>query len=106
MSSFRITPSASRDLDEIYDFVAAENLPAAGRILERFLKAFRTLAGMPGMGHFRPDLTEEPLRFWLVSSYLIVYRPETEPLEIIRVLHGARDLAELLAERHQEARDG
>ena len=66
--------------------------------MERFIEAFRALAAMPGMGHFRQDLTEAPLLFWPVASYLIVYRPETEPLEIIRVLHGARDLIEILGE--------
>ena len=48
------------------------------------------------MGHLRTDLAQEPLRFWPVYSYLIIYRPDAEPLEIVRVLHGARDVAQLL----------
>lgn len=51
--------------------------------------ACQRLAQMPGMG-LREDLTDEPLRFWPVYSYLIIYRPETQPLEIVRILHGAR----------------
>ncbi len=48
------------------------------------------------MGHLREDLAEEPLRFWPVYSYLIIYRPDSRPLEIVRVLHGARDVRNLL----------
>jgi antitoxin ParD1/3/4/toxin ParE1/3/4 len=56
----------------------------------------RRLAQTPGMGHLREDLADEPLRFWPVYSYLIIYRPETDPLEIVRVLHGARDVRAVL----------
>jgi len=42
------------------------------------------VASFPGLGPSRKDLTDEPLRFWSVYSYLIVYRPETKPLQVIR----------------------
>jgi antitoxin ParD1/3/4/toxin ParE1/3/4 len=51
---------------------------------------------MPGVGHWRRDLTNEPVKFFAVYSYLIVYRPETRPLEVVAILHGRRDVAELL----------
>jgi antitoxin ParD1/3/4/toxin ParE1/3/4 len=51
------------------------------------------LAACPGIGHLRNDLTDEPVRFWCIYSYLIVYRPETKPIEVIRVIHGAQDVA-------------
>ncbi len=50
------------------------------------------MARMPGMGHVREDLTDEALRVWTVRSYMIVYRPETHPLQIVRVLSGYRDV--------------
>jgi plasmid stabilization system protein ParE len=50
---------------------------------------------MPGLGHERPDLTNQPVRFFPIYSYLVIYRPETKPLEIVRVLSGYRDLASL-----------
>ena len=40
------------------------------------------------------------MRFWVVrpySNYLIVYDPQKKPLQIIRILHGARDLSVRLA---------
>jgi hypothetical protein len=48
------------------------------------------------MGHYREDLTHRPVLFWTVHNFLIVYRPETRPLEIIRILSGWRDVAALL----------
>jgi antitoxin ParD1/3/4/toxin ParE1/3/4 len=56
----------------------------------------RRLADMPGMGHLCKDLADESLRFWAVYSYLILYRPDTSPLQVIRVLHGARDVETIL----------
>jgi antitoxin ParD1/3/4/toxin ParE1/3/4 len=50
------------------------------------------------MGHLREDLTDEPVRFWSLFSYVIVYDPETQPLQILRILHSARDLRRILDE--------
>ena len=50
------------------------------------------LATTPGIGHWREELSGKQHRFFLVYSYLIVYRHETKPLQIIRVLHAARDV--------------
>ncbi len=47
----------------------------------------------------RPDITSLPVRLWVVqpySNYLIVYDPEKSPLQIIRILHAARDLPNIL----------
>ena len=54
------------------------------------------LAENPGIGHVRSDLTDEDVRFWPVFKYLVIYRPETAPLEIVRVLHGRRDVERIL----------
>ena len=44
--------------------------------------SMRLVAERPGIGHTRADLAREPVRFWPVYSYLIIYRPETNPLEV------------------------
>jgi plasmid stabilization system protein ParE len=61
--------------------------------------AFRFLAATPGAGHRREDLTAEPVRFWPVFAYLIVYDASAQPLGIVRILHGYRDLELLLRGR-------
>lgn len=54
------------------------------------------LARNPELGHIRRDLTSKLVRFWPVYSYLIIYDPATQPLEIVRILSGYRDVAALL----------
>jgi toxin ParE1/3/4 len=62
-------------------------------------EGIRLLAQRPELGQMRRDLIDLPLRFWPVFSYLIVYDPARRPIEIVAVLHGARDLSRILSER-------
>ena len=98
MSEFHIAPEARSDLGDIWAYYAIEgkNPDVADRIIEELFSAFRKLAQMPGLGHLRRDLAKEPVRFWAVRSYLIIYRVEN-PIEIVRVLHGARDVQAILS---------
>jgi antitoxin ParD1/3/4 len=53
-------------------------------------------------GHCRPDLTTRPLRFWTLSrypNYVIVYRPEKAPLQIIAVMQGKKNIRRTLKQR-------
>ncbi len=61
-------------------------------------QAISMLVAMPGMGHRRDDLTRQPLLFWPIGQYLIIDRPDTDPLEIVRVVSGYRDVGGLLLE--------
>jgi antitoxin ParD1/3/4/toxin ParE1/3/4 len=56
------------------------------------------LAAFPDAGHWRHDLTSADVRFFSVYSYLIVYRPETKPLQVVTILHASRDVAGILSE--------
>ena len=96
MKSFVFTPLAARDLNEIWDYLASDSIAAADRVLDALEKALHELVKNPGKGHWREDLADRQHRFFLVYSYLIVYRPETKPLQVIRVLHASRDIQTLL----------
>jgi plasmid stabilization system protein ParE len=93
---FVLTPAAQEDLREISEFIGQESPRAAQRMRTELREAMRRLAEMPGIGHLRDDLADEALRFWSVHSYVIVYRPETDPLQVLRVLHGSRDVGAVL----------
>ena len=95
-TGYRLTPSAQRDVELITDFIAEDNIDAALRVPDTLEEAFRHLAEMPAMGHTREDLTDRPLKFWSVYSYLVAYDPASSPLTVIAVLHGARDVEKLL----------
>jgi plasmid stabilization system protein ParE len=60
---------------------------------------FVYLADFPQGGHWRRDLTAAEVRFLAVYSYLIVYRPERTPLQIVGILHAHRDVAKILPKR-------
>ncbi len=51
----------------------------ADRMVGEIVTGFHKLARVPGIGHSRKDLCEEPLLFWTVRSYLIIYRGEKRP---------------------------
>jgi antitoxin ParD1/3/4/toxin ParE1/3/4 len=96
MARFALTEIAKEDLAEIVVYIRRNNREAAKRVRGELRAAMRMLADSPGMGHARDDLTPEPVRFWSIYSYLIVYKPDSKPLEILRVLHGARDVGSVL----------
>lgn len=63
---------------------------------DSFFTAMDMLAEHPQAGHVRTDLTKRPVRFWPVRScYLIIYK-DNNPIEIVRILSGYRDIADLL----------
>lgn len=93
---YRLTPNARDDVDAIGAFIAGENATAALRVLDALEQAFEELATTPGMGHTRVDLTDRPVKFLKVYSYLVVYDPASMPLTVVAVLHGARDIEQML----------
>ncbi|HEV3317896.1 MAG TPA: type II toxin-antitoxin system RelE/ParE family toxin [Candidatus Angelobacter sp.] len=96
MKPFVLTAEAERDLDQILDYLVEDSIDVAGRVLDAIENAFYKLAKAPNIGHFREDLADKQQKFFLVYSYLIVYRFQTKPLQILRVLHAARDVQSLL----------
>lgn len=96
MKAFILSAEARRDLFDIWDYIAKDSIDAADRVAEDLRKAMSRLAESPGIGHRREDLATEALRFYRVHSYLILYRPDSEPLGIVRVLHSARDIRAIL----------
>ncbi len=90
MTGYEFHPEARRDLDEIWEYIRADNLDAADRVIVAILSAIRRVVPFPHSGHHRPDLTNRPLRFIRVWDYLIAYAPDHKPLWVIAVLHGHR----------------
>jgi len=102
MSAYVLSPDALQDLQDIWDFVALDNVNAANEQEDEFFNAFEKLARQPGMGHTRPDLTDRGVRFWPEGSYLIVYRELPNALQVVGVLHGSRDVPEIMRKRPEQ----
>ena len=90
MSGYDFHPEAAIDIDEIWDFIAEDSLEAADKVIASILASIDALVSFPNQGHKRPDLTSRPLRFTVVSEYLIAYAPDEKPLWVIAVMHGRR----------------
>ena len=53
-------------------------------------------------GQVRKNLTNRPVRFWTVQqfpNYVLVYRPDTQPLQVVRILHGKQNIQRILGGR-------
>jgi toxin ParE1/3/4 len=93
MPHYRITDEARADLDAIWLYVAERGgIDTADRLIDAIIERFPLLASTPGMGFAREDFAPG-LRSFPVGDYLIFYRRASGHIDIIRVLHGTRDLS-------------
>jgi toxin ParE1/3/4 len=95
----RVAPQANGDLDEIWLYLARESgSPAiATRVVNAITDAFGLLAKFPLMGRSRePDLGGNR-RSFPVNNDVIFYRAKSGQVQILRVLHGSRDIQSVFA---------
>ncbi len=69
--------------------------------------AARRLGEHPQYGRAAPPYLPEPYRFWSLPrfGYVLVYDPQTEPVEILRFVHTRRDLPRALADLGRQPGD-
>ena len=99
MSGYVLSVDADFDLDDIWEYIGADSIEAADRWIGKLFDAFEVLGRTPGMGHRREDLTSFPVLFWPVGAYLIIYRAQRHPIEIVAVTQGSRDIPAFLHRR-------
>ncbi|MDD4889663.1 MAG: type II toxin-antitoxin system RelE/ParE family toxin [Phycisphaerae bacterium] len=92
---YQLTDSAKADLYTIWEYIAAASAESADRQITAIVERFATLAGHPRSGRVRGELGKG-MRSVVQGSYVILYRIEPETVQIVRVVHGARDVASLL----------
>ena len=90
----KVSRSAREDLDEIWLFIAQDSVGAADRFIDDLTGRFGLLTTTPRMGRARED-TAPGLRDLPVKNYLIFYRLQVRYVEIVRVVHAARDVGAL-----------
>lgn len=97
-SGYVLGQDAEADLDDIWEYIAGGSLDAADRWIGKLFDAFEALSKTPGIGHKRDDLTRHAVLFWPLGAYIIVYR-DAEPLEIVGMTQGSRDIPAFLRRR-------
>ena len=101
MPSIVIRPKAVADLAEIWAYIADDSPRQADAFAARINREFRMLARQPRIGRERPELLAN-LRSFPVGRYVIFYLPRSRGIEVVRVLHGARDLQAFFAEEIED----
>ncbi len=97
-SHYRVLPAADRDLDEQAAYLeTAAGLETALRFYDAASSTFSRIAGMPSIGErwssSHPRLAA--LRVWRIEGFenhIVFYRPVDDGIDIVRVLHGSRDI--------------
>jgi toxin ParE1/3/4 len=95
MGLIRRTRLFRQDYLDIWNYIADRNPAAASDLLRDFESKLQLLSRFPGAGPARPEL-RPGLPSFPVGDYLLFYRPIRGGVELIRVLHGARDLRKAL----------
>ena len=91
MTTVVVRPRALVDLAEIWAYIAEDSADHADTFTDLIDSKFQALARRPGIGRSRPELATD-FRSFSVGNYVIFYVPLSKGVEVVRVLHGARDL--------------
>lgn len=94
----RLLRSAEEDLNDILEYIAADNPSAAAAVLDRIENDLRLMSQQPQLGRIpeEEDLVRMGYRFLVVRDYLIFYTLEERTILVHRIVHGARDYLRLL----------
>ena len=84
-------PEAENDIEEIWLYIAQDNPDNADRFLDEIEETSRKLVQLTSMGRNRDELYPG-LKSFPVGKYIIFYLPISDGLEIVRILHGMRDI--------------
>jgi antitoxin ParD1/3/4/toxin ParE1/3/4 len=104
VTRYRLSPEAQDDLTDVRQYLMGEGGARLARyVLGEIRSGLQFIAANPGAGHRREDLTDEPVKFWPIFSYLIVYDPAMKPVGVARVLHRSQDLETMFRNRPPRA---
>lgn len=102
MADLIIRPDAERDLREQWKYVARESsTDRANAFLNNTLNKLELLAERPSIARLRSDLQPD-LRSYPVGQYIVFYLPLADGIEVVRVIHGRRDIASQFSDEAAE----
>lgn len=91
MSRYVLSRRADRDLDKVWDDIAEDSPRRADRFVRGLHAKFRKLAQQPGTGG-SAERSPDDLRELTVKPYVVFYRPIDGGVEVVRIIHGSRDI--------------
>jgi toxin ParE1/3/4 len=91
MPTVVVRPRALDDLAEIWAYIAENSPDQADAFVDLVNSKFQALSRRPGLGRRRPELAPN-IRSLTVGRYVVFYQPLFRGIEVLRVLHGSRDI--------------
>ena len=86
------TQNALRHLTAIRDYIAQNSARYAQGMVDRITRRSEQLGQFPQLGAVVPEYEDEAIREVLEPPYRIIYRVREDRVEILAVVHGARQL--------------
>jgi toxin ParE1/3/4 len=87
MMTIRWTPTASNDLEAVYDYIARDNADAASAMVRRMISGIDALVRNPELGRIGREVGSREL---IVVPYRIIYRIRDSVVEILNIVYSAR----------------
>lgn len=91
MNHFRLSGQAEKDLEDIWVYLTQQDELLADKQVAQILDRLPMLSQYPNMGKQREDILVG-LRSFPVKPYVIFYNKISDGIEVIRILHQARDV--------------
>ena len=98
------TAAAWSDLEEAADYIARDSPNYAAALVREVCEAARSLSRLAGRGRMVPEFREPAIRQLLVGNYRLIYQVSKDTVDILALVHGARDLPALWEREDREAR--
>jgi plasmid stabilization system protein ParE len=91
---YKLSPHAEEDFANLlYEIAEHSGWSRSMDVEESLYAAFSRLARNPGVGHLRSDLLPRTIHVYYADPYMVLYLRDTEPLHVVAIVHGARDIA-------------
>ena len=98
------TAAAWSDLEEAADYIARDSPNYAAAMVREVREAARSLSRLAERGRMVPEFREPAIRQLLVGNYRLIYQVSKDTVDILALVHGARDLPALWEREDREAR--
>jgi toxin ParE1/3/4 len=92
MANLIWSPDAINDLDKISDYISLDSERYASVVVTRIISLAEEIVAFPMSGRIVPELEEENVREKFYKSYRIIYRINSDTVDVLRVFHQAQEL--------------